>query len=106
MQLSKEQMKRNIEDLLSKIGNNLNDIKSKRYALHFKRKQNKKIMLKTLFQKMESIGIDPGNIDHVKKFLDTLKSTNPDGHELFEKAMNHLLKEEKPPKINNDDSDF
>ena len=104
--IRQEIMKKSLGDLLDKTGSILRDINAKRYALHFKRQANKKQMLMTIFQKMKHLGVDPGDSAQVKKFLDTLKETNPDGHEMFSKGLTHLLKEEKPPKIDPSESDF
>lgn len=96
-ELSQEQMHKNIQDMFAKIANNIKDIHSKQFAFHFKNEADKKKKLRLIFQKMKEVGVDPGNLDHVRGFMKNLKDAKPDIHQLFAKSLDGLMTEKEPP---------
>jgi len=89
--LSQEQMKGNLQDLMSKIEGKYQDFNSQKFASGNKAREQQSEALRQVFDLLQSLGIDPSNVEEVKAFLDQIRETNPELSQQLEVALEALL---------------
>lgn len=93
-ELSQEQMIANLQDLAGKIDNKYQEFNSQKFAMGNKLDLKKREALKEVFDIMNSSGIDLSNPEDVKKFLDSLKESNPELYQIVEASLEFLFSDE------------
>ena len=89
--LSSEQMKSNLQDLMSKVQGKYQDFNSSRFAAANKTQAQRSAAMRQLFEMFESMGVDPSNADQLKQFLNLLKQRNPELYQQIEDALESML---------------
>lgn len=89
------------DDMKSELNKGLMDIKNRDRALNSKKiidnnklKETKIRLIRELFKMMESLGVDPNDLESINAFLARLDEQNPDLRELFEVAFNNLTSDQ------------
>ena len=90
-ELSQEQMKSNLQDLMSKIQGKYQDFNSSKFAAANKTVAQRSAAMRQLFQMFEAMGVDPSNAKQLKDYLTKLKQSNPEVYQQVEDALEALL---------------
>jgi len=80
------------------------DANSMRMAGKFKLRKFKIDLLKKVYKMMQDMGIDPGNLEQVSQFTQSLEKSDPDLLALFEQAINSLSPGELGPEMPSKDN--
>ena len=94
-ELSQDQMKANLQDMMGKIDGKYQDFNSQKFASDNKLKEQKSESLRQIFDFFQSMGIDPSDVEEVRVFLDKIRKTNPELSQQIEQALASLLDEEE-----------
>ncbi len=89
--MSQEDMRANLENMFSKVKGQIDSASGMRFAANTKFESKKKDVVRAVFDQMVEMGVDPSNMDSVQKFMEKLKTDNPDLYELFESSLESLL---------------
>jgi uncharacterized protein YfkK (UPF0435 family) len=92
-ELSQDQMRSNLQGMMSKIENKQQDVNSQSFLSEFDLKKQKGESLRQLFDIFQSMGIDPSNAEEVGAFLDKIKKNNPELSQQIEKILSSMLEE-------------
>lgn len=92
--LSQEQMKGNLQDMMSKIDQKYQNLNSQKFVSSNKDSEGKNSMLRNIFDMLQLNGVDPSNVEEVRAFLEKLKQNNPEQAQQFESVLESLLGEE------------
>lgn len=93
-ELSQEEMRANLSDMMSKIDSKYQDFNSHKFSADNQLKKISGDYLSQLFDLLEINGVDPSNVEDVKAFLDKIKEQNPELGDALEKAFQTLLGED------------
>ena len=96
-ELSQEQMKANLQELMAKIDAKYQDFNTQKFSSDNKLKEQRSAALRQVFDLLQSAGVDPSNPEEVRGFLDDLKGQNPELSQQIEKVLQELLGEEPAP---------
>jgi len=89
--LSPQQMKQNIQDLMTKVQGKYQDFNSSKFAATNKTQAQRSAAMRQLFQLFEAMGVDPSDPAALKQFLNQLKQQNPEMYQQVEDALESLL---------------
>lgn len=92
--LTQDQMKANLQELMSKIEAKMQDFNSQKFSTDNKLKEQQSQALRQIFDLFKSNGVDPSNLDEVSAFLQKVKDTNPELAQQLEKALEIILGED------------
>lgn len=95
-ELSQEQMKANLQDMMSKIDSKYQDFNSQKFSSDNKYKVQQGEALRQLFDILQSFGVDPSNVEEVGAFLNKIKNSNPELGQQLEESLSVLLGEDVP----------
>lgn len=95
-ELSQEQMRANLQELAGKIEEKYQDFNSQSFASKNKIEMQRRDALKEVFNIMSDAGIDLGNPEDVRAFLDSLKERNPELYSITEASLEEIFKVEEP----------
>ena len=90
-ELSQEQMKGNLQELMGKIESKYNEFGAAKASADNASKTSKSEMLREVFDLFESQGVDPNSPEEVGAFLDKIKETNPEIYAQIDQALRSLL---------------
>lgn len=90
-ELSQDQMRGNLQDMMSKIEGEYRNFNSQKFASDNKDLANKSLMMRKLFQMFKSMGVDPSDATALKNFLEQLKQSNPEVYQQVEAALEAIL---------------
>lgn len=96
-EMSQEQMRANLQGLMSKIENKYQDFNSQKFASNNKLQEQEGATLRQIFDLFESVGVDPSNVEDVRAFLDKIKANNPELYQQLETLLSSILGEENIP---------
>lgn len=99
-ELTQEQMRSNLEELMGRIESKYQDFNSERFSSDNQIQDQKNQSLRDLFSYLRSVGVDPSNVEEVRAFLDKMKEQTPELAQQFEQALQILLGEEISPEQN------
>ena len=105
--MTQEQMKANLQELMSKIEAKMQDFNSQKFATDNKLKEQQSQALREVFDLFKSNDVDPSNLDEVSAFLQKVKDSNPELAQQLEKALETILGEDPliPEVMENQDTD-
>jgi len=95
--LSQDEMKTNLQDLMSQIENKYQEFNTQKFSSSNKIEEQKSMMLRSLYDVFESFGIDLTNAEQVKEFLDKLKVENPELYTKLEAILVKVIGDEESP---------
>ena len=90
-ELSQEEMKKNLQDLMAKIEGKYQEFNTQKFSSDNKTKEQKGEILRQLFDLFQSKGIDPNNPEEVKAYLDKIQASNPELFAQIEQALQSIL---------------
>lgn len=93
-ELSQEQMKTNLQDMMSKINEKYSQFKTQKFSSDNIIKKQKGEALRQLFDFFQSKGIDPNNPEDIKAYLDNIKEKRPELYAQIEQAIQTILGDE------------
>ena len=93
-ELSQEQMKTNLQDMMSKIDEKYSQFKTQKFASDNMIKKQKGEALRQLFDFFQSKGVDPNNPEDIKAYLDNIKEKRPELYAQIEQAIQTILGDE------------
>jgi len=85
-----DQMREDLKKQFNDVKNKEGEFQSKQFINKNKLKQFKVELLDKIFSSMQSLGIDPNDLDSINQFLQKLEQQDPDLLTLFENAINGL----------------
>jgi len=94
--LSQDQMRVNLQELMDKIQGKYQDFGAQQFSSDAKSKEQQSVLLRELFDLLQSAGIDPSNPEEVKAFLDKIKQQNPELAQQLETVLQAILGEGLP----------
>ena len=94
--LSQDGMRANLEGMFSQVAGKINEVQGMQTGANSTLEAQKKDMVKSVFDRMMSIGVDPSNLEQVTAFLQDLEQNEPDLYELFAGALDSLLGAAQP----------
>jgi hypothetical protein len=94
MGMSQDQMRGNLQGLMSKIENKYQDFNSQKFSTDNQLKEQSGESLRQLFDLFQSMGIDPSNAEEVGAFLNKIKESNPELSQQLEKVLSSILGDE------------
>lgn len=103
-EFSQDQMRGNLQGLMSKIESKRQDLNSQSFTSEFDIEKQKGESLRQLFDLFQSMGIDPSNVEEVGAFLEKIKKNNPELSQQLEKILSSILGEEASSEISSEDS--
>lgn len=89
--LSQEQMKGNLQDMLSKIDDKYKEFDDSKFSSDNLASKKKSEALSELFSILQSKGIDPNDPEQLKAYLDEIQSTNPELYKQIVGGINAIL---------------
>lgn len=89
-QLSQEEMKTNLQDLMSKIQAKKQLVDTSMFDVAKSGKENKSMLFNEVYAFFQKNGVDPSDPEQVKAFLEKLKQTNPEIYQQIEKILNDI----------------
>ena len=89
--LSQDQMKANLQQLMSKIQSKYQDFSTQKFSHNVQMQKQKSKSLRQLFDLFQSQGVDPNSPEEVKSFLDKIKGNNPELYQQLEQALLVLI---------------
>lgn len=92
--LSQDQMKTNLQDLMSKIEARYQDFNAQKFSSSNKIQAQQGDTLRGIFDLLETSGVDPSNPEEVKAFLDQIRASNPELAKQLEEVLQSVLGEE------------
>lgn len=92
--LSQEQMKGNIQNMMTGIEGKYQDFTTAKTAADTEIANQKTVTLQDLFDFFQSQGVDPNSPEEVQAYLDKLKMSNPEIYDQVESALKMLLGED------------
>jgi|6_EtaG_2_1085325.scaffolds.fasta_scaffold00424_14 hypothetical protein len=92
--ISQDQMKGNLESLMSRVEGKYQDFNSQKFASDNTLKEQKGESLRQVFDLFQSMGIDPSNVEEVGAFLNKIKESNPQLSQQLEKVLSSILGDE------------
>lgn len=93
-ELSQDQMKANLQDMMSKIEEKYKDFNAQKFSSDNNLQKQKGEVLRQLFDFFQSKGIDPNNPEDVKAYLDKIRQNNPELYAQIEQSINTILEDE------------
>ena len=107
-ELPQEQMRTNLQDLMSKIDNKYQDFNAQKFSSDNATKEGEGEVLRQIFDLLQAKGIDPSNVEQVKAFLDKIKEQDPGLYQQIEEALKGLIGEntQVPPENQEISQDF
>lgn len=90
-ELNQDQMKTNLQDMMSKIDGKYQDFNSSKFSADNKTVSNKSATMRQLFEVFQSMGVDPSDPEALKLFLDQLKNSNPEMYDQVVTALESIL---------------
>lgn len=92
--MSQEEMKANLQGMMSKIEALNNQNKAGSASLEIQNQKDRSAALQQIFELFQQNGIDPGDVEQVKAFLAKIQQSNPELASMVEKALVSILGEE------------
>lgn len=89
--LSQDEMKANLQDLMSKIQGKYQEFGSAQEEAKAGLDTQKELTLNEIFDLLKKLGIDPSNVEEVNAFLEKIKETNPELYQQIEKSLETLM---------------
>jgi len=99
-ELSQDQMRTNLGDMMSKINNKYQGFSANKFSLENNTKEQKNQILREIFDLLQKAGVDPSNIEQVREFLDKVKIKNPELYQQIVAILDSLMTEENIPEGN------
>lgn len=93
-EMPQEEMVSNLEALMEKINNKYQEFSADKFSTDTKIKQSKSESLRQVFDLLQSVGIDPSNVEQVKGFLDKIRENNPELYQQVESALRDIIEGE------------
>lgn len=90
-ELSQEEMTGNLQQLMDKINSKYQEFNADKFSSDNLIAQSKSQSLRDVFDMLQSVGIDPSNVEQVKEFLDKIKNTNPELYQQVSKAFQDII---------------
>lgn len=97
--LSQEQMKGNLQDLMSKIEGQYQDFNSQKFAADNQLAEQQSMSLSQVYDLFESVGVDPNSVEEVQMFLDKIREQNPELAQQLESTLSAMIGEETTPQM-------
>lgn len=98
--LSQEEMKANLQGLMSKIQSKMSEIGGIDLAVDSKIKQANGESLRMIFDILRQNGVDPSDIESVGKFLEKIRTNDPEAASKLEEILGSLIGEEPTDNMN------
>lgn len=89
--MAQEEMITSLRDLMAKIQGKMGDFNSGKAVSESKLMQAKSQSLREVFDLLQSLGIDPSNVEDVQAFLDKIKENNPELYQQVEKVLSEII---------------
>ena len=89
--LSQEQMKANLREMQTTLANKYQGFNKQNRINEINSKEQASELLRTLFDMLESQGVDPNSPEAVKAFLDKIKESDPERYQQIVQALNMIL---------------
>jgi len=93
-ELSQEQMRANLDEMMNKIQGKYQDITAQKASVDNQNKKMNSEALREIFDILQSQGVDPSKPEEVKAFMDKIAQTNPDLYQQIETAIQGIMGEE------------
>lgn len=90
-EMSQDQMKSNLQDLMSKIDNKYQDFNVQKFSSDNKVKSSNAEALRMFFDMLQENGVDPSNVEEVGAFLEKIKTNNPEVFKQIEAILQNLI---------------
>lgn len=94
-ELSQEQMKANLSELMGKIDRKYQDFNSHKFSSDNKLNQTNGEYLSQVFDLLQQNGVDPSNIEEVRAFLEKVEDKDPELAKTLKDALQIILGEEE-----------
>lgn len=95
--MSQEEMIANLRELMDKIQGKVSDFNSGKVISDSRVMQAKSQSLREVFDLLQSLGIDPSDVEQVQEFLDKIKESNPELYQQVEKVLGDIIGGETDP---------
>lgn len=89
--MSQEEMKTELDRMLTKVNDKEQSVKTKMSVDKFKFDAMKANLIRSLFEMLQKAGVNPGDPTSIKDFLSQLQQRDPDLYSIFEIAFNDLM---------------
>jgi hypothetical protein len=96
-ELSQEEMRGNLDDIMSKINEAYSGFDTQNFVSQANKKEYQSAVMQELYDVFESMGIDPTNVEEVKEFLDRIKEKRPDLYVKIEKILTEIMDNSEEP---------
>ena len=93
-QMSQEQMRTNLQDLMSKIDGKYQDFNAQNFSVNKQSQEQKSEVLRQIFDLFQQTGVDPSNVDEVGAFLNSIKEKNPELYQQIITVLENLIGED------------
>jgi len=96
VQMTSEEMKADLEKDMADVKKRKSTIDHKRTVSAASLKEMKTGLIRSLFDSLKAVGVDPDNLESISDFLKRLYEQEPDLYELFDAAFNGLMGDQIP----------
>jgi len=95
VEMSSEEMRSDLESEHKRVLDKKAELDSNKVIGEVELKEMKTQIIKEMFSALESVGVDPNDLESISEFLQKLYEQDPDLYELFNAAFNGLMGEEE-----------
>lgn len=89
--LSNDQMLQNIRNMTNKVDSRYQDFNAIQTSSDIKNTKSQGEILRQVFDLLQSVGIDPSNVEQVQEFLNKIKEENPEMYQQLEQALKSII---------------
>lgn len=93
--LSEEEMRANLQDLMSKIQIKKQAFDNTQVAVDDKMRKQHALVMNQLFDFFKSVNVDPSDPDAINDFLEKIKEQNPEFYQQLVKSLEIILGEDE-----------
>ena len=90
-ELSQEEMRTNIERMMSQVQAKYGDVQVSRFDLDRRSVEGQGALLREMFDFFNSVGVDASNPEEIQAYIEKVKQTNPELAEQLETMLTRLV---------------
>lgn len=93
--MSQEEMRSNMDGMMSQLQNKNKDVKAELFSANNERNSGKGSLLQEIFDFFQSVGVDPSNPEEVQAFLAKLSQDNPEMFAQVQQVLERAMQEDQ-----------
>ena len=92
-ELSQEEMRKNIEQMMSQVQEKYGDAQASRFDIQRNSTEGQGALLREMFDFFQSVGVDASNPEEIQAYLEKVKQTSPELAQQLEALLTKLVED-------------